>query len=99
MVQTGVSDDVVPSAEGAAAGTTAPVLVGEDLHHRYGAGAAAIEALSGVDVTLRPRELVAVVGPSGSGKSTLLHVLSGLERPTRGRVVLEGRELTELDED
>jgi lipoprotein-releasing system ATP-binding protein len=45
--------------------------------------------LSGVDIAVRRGELIAIVGPSGTGKSTLLHILGGLDRPTRGRVLLD----------
>ncbi|MDH3207538.1 MAG: ABC transporter ATP-binding protein, partial [Gemmatimonadota bacterium] len=56
-------------------------------------------ALDGVDLTLGAGELVAVVGPSGSGKSTLLHMISGIDRPTRGEVHVAGTALHELGED
>ncbi|MDF2921272.1 MAG: transporter related protein [Paenibacillaceae bacterium] len=55
-------------------------------------------ALRNVDFTLRPGEMVGVVGPSGSGKSSLLHVLSGLVKPTSGTVFLENRDMESLPE-
>ena len=55
-------------------------------------------ALDGVDLTLVPGELTALVGPSGSGKSTLLNIIGLLDRPTSGRVVLGGKDTTDLDE-
>lgn len=61
-----------------------PELIGENLAHRYGS----VEALRGVDITLRPGSVHALIGPSGSGKSTLLMLLAGLIRPTSGRVLL-----------
>jgi len=56
------------------------------------------EVLHGVDLELAPAEFTALVGPSGSGKSTLLNLLGLLDRPTSGRIVLEGRDTTDLDE-
>jgi len=55
-------------------------------------------ALAGVDMTLHAGELVALIGPSGSGKSTLLNIIGLLERPTEGRVVLDGVDTSGLDE-
>jgi putative ABC transport system ATP-binding protein len=69
-----------------------------DLHHTYGAGTAAVTALAGVDLAFAPGTFTAVMGPSGSGKSTFLTCAAGLERPTSGRVVLDGTDLGALDE-
>jgi putative ABC transport system ATP-binding protein len=55
--------------------------------------------LEGINLRIAARELVAIVGPSGSGKSTLLGLLAGLDRPSEGSVLLEGRALEQLDED
>jgi putative ABC transport system ATP-binding protein len=55
-----------------------------------------VEALRGVDFSVRAGELVAVVGPSGSGKSTMLHVMGTLEAPTGGTVLVEGRDVSSL---
>jgi putative ABC transport system ATP-binding protein len=65
----------------------------------YGEGAAAVHALSGVDLTVAAGELVAVMGPSGSGKSTLLTIAGSLEEPTRGDVLIEGTPLAGLGRD
>ena len=56
------------------------------------------KVLHGVDLELHPAEFTALVGPSGSGKSTLLNLLGLLDRPTSGRILLEGRDTTGLDE-
>ena len=58
-----------------------------------------VEILRGVDFSVEPGERVAVVGPSGSGKSTLIAIAAGLERPTKGKVRLLGKELSRLGED
>ncbi|HEX7119767.1 MAG TPA: ABC transporter ATP-binding protein [Longimicrobiales bacterium] len=75
------------------------MIVAEGLAKRYRSGAREVSVLEGVDFTVEPEEFVAVVGPSGSGKTTLLGLLAGLDRPTAGRVRLDGIDLGALDED
>ena len=72
------------------------VLEIRDAYRTHGDGEAAVHALRGVTLTVRPGEMVAVMGPSGSGKSTLLNLAGGLDRPTRGEVSVEGRQLRTL---
>ena len=62
----------------------------ENLRKIYGSGETEVRALDGVSLSVEEGEFVAVVGSSGSGKSTLLHMLGGLDRPTAGRVTVNG---------
>ena len=71
----------------------------EDVQLSLGDGAARVDVLRGISLAVETGEAVGLVGPSGSGKSTLLMVLAGLERPDRGRVLLDGQDLTTLGED
>ena len=64
---------------------------------RYGEGDSAVRALAGVELEIRPRESLALLGRSGSGKTTLLHALGGLVEPTAGVVEWRGRPLASLD--
>jgi iron complex transport system ATP-binding protein len=68
-------------------------IAAEGLRAGYGTR----DVLRGIDLALRPGLLVAIVGPNGAGKSTLLRCLAGLIRPAAGRVILDGRDLRELD--
>ncbi|MFC5432091.1 ABC transporter ATP-binding protein [Microbacterium suwonense] len=74
-----------------------PVLQLIGVSQHYGHGASSVSALAGVDLSVHPGELVAVMGPSGSGKSTLLAMAGGLATPTAGEVVVEGTYLSSLD--
>src|SRR5262249_45202592 len=62
-------------------------------------GAQRLRVLAGVDLAVAPGEFVAILGASGSGKTTLLGLLAGLDRPTAGEVLLDGRRIDELSED
>ncbi|MFL5895697.1 MAG: ABC transporter ATP-binding protein [Thermoleophilaceae bacterium] len=66
------------------------LVVARGLVKIHGRGRAARRVLDGVDIDLRPGELVALVGPSGSGKSTLLHLIGGLDKPDGGRLTVSG---------
>src|SRR5215212_4493911 len=74
------------------------IVTATDVHRRYGEGDAAVDALAGVGVSFERGRFSAIMGPSGSGKSTLMHILAGLDRPTSGSVVLDGVEITDLDD-
>src|SRR5690606_597407 len=71
-----------------------PVIALENVTHSYFAAGRRTDVLGGVDLRVMRGELVAIVGFSGSGKTTLISLLAGLERPTSGRVLYEGREVT-----
>jgi putative ABC transport system ATP-binding protein len=76
-----------------------PLLVSAaDIVRVFGEGEAAVRALDGVTVGFPQSRFTAIMGPSGSGKSTLMHILAGLDRPTSGSVVLDGVEITDLDD-
>jgi putative ABC transport system ATP-binding protein len=64
----------------------------------YFLGKVSIEVLKGIDLTVKRGEFVAVMGPSGSGKSTLLNIIGCLDRPTEGKYILEGVEVTDRDD-
>jgi putative ABC transport system ATP-binding protein len=72
------------------------VVAARDLARRFGEGDTAVDALRGVSLDVVQAKLTAVMGPSGSGKSTLMHLLAGLDRPTGGRVWIDGTDITEL---
>jgi putative ABC transport system ATP-binding protein len=75
----------------------APLIVIDDVHQVYKTGDVEVHALAGVSLTIETGEFVAVMGSSGSGKSTLMNILGCLDRPTRGKYVLAGREVSKLD--
>ena len=75
------------------------VLETRGLRKVYGFGDTEVRALDGVDLAVEKGEFAAVVGTSGSGKSTLLHMLGGLDRPTGGSVIVDGRELSTLKDE
>lgn len=74
------------------------VVVTDNLEKVYGVGELSVHALRGVDIELRRGEFVVVMGPSGSGKTTLLNLIGALDRPSGGRVVIEGRDLADMRE-
>jgi len=74
------------------------LVVASDVSRRFGEGPAAVDALVDVSTGFERGRFTAIMGPSGSGKSTLMHILAGLDRPTTGTVVLDGDEITALDD-
>ena len=75
------------------------ILQTKGLKKYYGAGDTEVRALDGVDLTVEQGEFVAIVGTSGSGKSTLLHMLGGLDRPTAGKVTVDGKDIFALKDE
>ena len=75
------------------------ILQTESLKKYYGTGDTEVRALDGVDLTIERGEFVAIVGTSGSGKSTLLHMLGGLDRPTAGKVTVDGKDIFALKDE
>ena len=79
---------------------SSPLIQIEDLWKTYQMGSeVTVHALQGVTLSIRKNEYVAIIGPSGSGKSTLMNLIGCLDTPTRGRYVLNGRAVGELDDD
>ena len=69
------------------------ILKVENLTKIYGRGLAEVKALDNVSFTVNKGEFVAIVGASGSGKSTLLHLIGGVDRPTSGKVFINGKDI------
>ena len=75
------------------------ILRVENLTKVYGKGENEVRALDGVSFSVNKGEFIAVIGPSGSGKSTLLHILGGVDRPTSGKVFMDGKDVYAQNED
>ena len=75
------------------------ILRVENLTKVYGKGENEVRALDGVSFSVKKGEFIAVIGPSGSGKSTLLHILGGVDRPTSGRVLMDGKDVYAQNEE
>jgi putative ABC transport system ATP-binding protein len=75
-----------------------PILKTENLWKVYHQGKVEVPALRGVSIEVFPGEFVSIMGPSGCGKSTMLHVIGGLAQATRGRVLLDGNDLTAMSD-
>lgn len=90
-------DDLSPAASSAE--SAAPLIDVRGVTRVFGAGARAVHALRGVDLTVERGAFVALMGPSGSGKTTLLNIIGGLDRPTSGSVVIDGRRVDQMRPD
>jgi putative ABC transport system ATP-binding protein len=75
------------------------ILETKSLKKYYGKGANLVKAVDGVDLSIEEGEFVAVAGSSGSGKSTLLHMMGGLDKPTEGKVLIDGKDLHSMNDD
>ena len=75
------------------------ILRCENVSKIYGSGENQVKALDQVNFTVEKGEFVSVIGPSGSGKSTLLHILGGVDKPTEGKVFIDGTDIHSLSED
>ncbi len=73
------------------------ILSARDIHKTFEDGKKYVEVLKGVDIKVKPAEMVAIVGTSGSGKSTLLHILGGLDSPDKGLVMVAGQDIHQLN--
>lgn len=74
------------------------ILKCEGVTKIYGSGSNQVVALNGIDLTISKGEFVAIVGASGSGKSTLLHILGSVDKPTKGKVTIDGTDLSKLNQ-
>ncbi|MFC1414247.1 ABC transporter ATP-binding protein [Streptacidiphilus sp. N1-12] len=92
-----MSSSTEPQGATAVAEPGAPMVEVQDLHKTFGSGSTAVHALRGVSFTARRGELTALKGRSGSGKTTLLNLVGGLDRPSSGRIVVDGRTLADSD--
>jgi len=76
-----------------------PLIRLDDVHKSYPVGGDQVKVLKGISFDVRAGEFVAIVGASGNGKSTLLNMITGIDHPTQGRVIVDGRVITTLNEE
>ncbi len=94
LAKRGASDLEVPERQ-----TRAPLIALDGVEKVYRTGKIEYRALRGVDLAITAGEMVAVVGPSGSGKSTILNMITGIDRPTTGTVIIDEQSLNEMSEE
>ena len=75
-----------------------PLIIVKNLHKSYRRGTQKITVLTGVNLSILDAQFVAFIGPSGSGKTTLLNLIAGIDKPDRGNIVIDGIDITRLDE-
>lgn len=75
------------------------ILKVENLVKTYGDGEAKVNAVDGISFSVNQGEFVAIVGASGSGKSTLLHMIGGVDRPTSGKIIIGGKDISQMNND
>lgn len=78
--------------------SSAAIVTVDNAFKEYSRGAEKVEVLKGVSLRIDAGEFVALIGPSGSGKTTLLNLIAGLDQPTRGRVIVAGRDISRMSE-
>jgi len=92
-------EDVMPSGDTSPlASDTSPLIICENLVKIYKVSELEVVALQGLDLVIRRGELMAIVGPSGSGKTSLMNILGGLDRPSAGRVWVDGNDLLKMND-
>ncbi|WP_396587605.1 ABC transporter ATP-binding protein [Bermanella sp. R86510] len=74
------------------------IIETRELTRHFGKGETLVKALDGISLTIQQGEFTALVGPSGSGKSTLLHLIGGLDEPTSGQILLDGHNISDMNE-
>ncbi|ALR99829.1 hemin ABC transporter ATP-binding protein [Enterococcus silesiacus] len=74
------------------------ILVMDGIRKTFGKGHGEVEALKGIDLKVKAGEFVSIIGPSGSGKSTFLTIAGGLQTPTSGKIMINGKDFTHLNE-
>ena len=71
----------------------------KNIEKEYDLGPVKLKVLNDVNLSIRKSEMVSIMGPSGSGKSTMLHMLGCLDRPTKGKVIIDGVDVSKLNDD